>query len=171
MAEPKWVEVPLMLDAEFVSRFTTPDYQYYSTHMSGALYTYGSTTSARRQGLVNWLPQKSGDSSYLMTREGLGVVNAVFGKGTAVQYPRGIFFLPSMRMLVELWEETSYVTTGVDTVVTASGWGSTAHGPGGICEGINTAGALYGFLSTTTKSATITATTGANGRRTVSSSL
>ncbi|MCI0562292.1 MAG: hypothetical protein MN733_27730 [Nitrososphaera sp.] len=155
-----WVDLPLVVDFEVVNRYPGGIDFTYDSNFSGTMIPQlpeSVTGLAVRSGLRNWLPIKSGDSVYLKSRDGLVIVSTVFGKSASVSNPRGIFWLNSLKMLAEFWNDTLYVFTASDTLQSQTGFGSAVNGPGSICEGIDSTGAKYGFAATSSQAAIIDA--------------
>ena len=154
----QWVPLPLLLNWELEQRFTGTS-KIMSDGVAQAAAVADLGLDARvKQRIVNLLPEKNQDGSIsLRQRERIRTTPNFFDKAATVTIPRGIYWANTISRLIELWDTTLYVWSADDTYTTVTAMGSASTGgPGGFCEGVNTAGTAYCFASTVGKSVVIT---------------
>jgi len=154
--ESTWIDMPLLLDWELdLMHYSIFTNVYLRTAQEAEHFTLNSSTN--RQRLVNLLPQKSGDKVILKQRGTLEAAQLLFNKSATVANPRGIFFGNTISRLLEFWGTVLYVWSANDTYTTVTAQGSTADGPGGFAEGINSSGTAYVFAAVVTDGTVVTA--------------
>lgn len=150
MADPKWVDLPLIVDYE--AAILQPGATNLASG-SGSSNFFVPTVPLKSR-LFNYIPVKTGGQFTLRPRESMGRDSiGFFDKGIAVSAPRGIFWIDPLGYLLELWDSSLFVWTGVaDTYRTTTGMGLSSTGPGGFTSGIDSTGADFAFVSTVGRS-------------------
>lgn len=152
-----WQDLPLVLDWQLAR----PNSEIRSLKYSGsgqATADYLDIGARPISRLINLLPVKYGDKASLRVREFIANAGTAFSKGTTVTTPRGIWWLPTLRYLVEFWDTTLYSASAADTYTTTGSMGAATQGEGGVCEGVNSSGAKYAFFASASKSVIISNT-------------
>ena len=151
----QWIDLPLALDWELMQpAHTASSIASYRASVQVSADSLVLQTQTIKQRLFNLLPYKTGESVRLQSRPGL-VATSGFNKSATVTNPRGIFYSATLKILVEFWNTILYTWTAANTYASTSAMGAATDGPGGVCQGFDSAGNSYIFASTKTKSVSI----------------